>query len=184
MPYSICGLIIPEHEGFACAENKWPFVRLAEHVALIPLHRDYLLLNDGDLTKATEIHDWIAPQWLSEMCSRFSTSAYIEAEFWGGTGMQASVVWEADQIAFGPEVSAGAINAALRRMGIADGPTDTIHGLPLAPGQDPFDVVGLGRHRSVGGWLQEISEPCAAPNGGPAAPADNSNAPGKPPSVT
>ncbi|MCP5521145.1 MAG: hypothetical protein H7A46_06310 [Verrucomicrobiales bacterium] len=158
MPYSICGLIVPEHEDLACAESKWPFVRLAEQVALIPLDRDYLLLSDGDPTEAAEIHGWASPQWLSQMVSRFSRSAYIEAEFWGGTGMQASVVWEAGQITFGPEISTGAINTALRRLGIAGGPAVSIHGLPLAPGRDPFDVVGLGRHRSVGGWLQEIAE--------------------------
>jgi hypothetical protein len=98
--------------------------------------------------------------------------------------MQASVVWEAGQITFGPEISTGAINASLRRMGIADGPVVTIHGSPLAPGRDPFDVVGLGRHRSVGGWLQEIAEPSAAPNGGPATRLGNSGVTEGPPSVS
>jgi hypothetical protein len=158
MSYSICGLIVLQNEELACAEGKWPFVRLAEQVSFIPLEREYLLLRDGDETEPAEIHGWVSPQWLSQMVSKFSTAAYIEAEFWGGTGMQASIMWEAGQITFGPEILPGAINTALRRMGVDNGPVVTIYGLPLTPARDPFDIVGLNRHRSVGGWLHEIAK--------------------------
>jgi hypothetical protein len=148
------------------------------------LDRDYLFLTDGDETKPAEGFEFTLPQWLSDMGSCFSRSAYIEAEFWGGTGMQASVVLQKSRIFSGPLISSGAINFALRHMGIDDGSSVTVFGRAVPTGRDPFDMVGLGRHRSVGAWLQESAEPSAAPNGGPATPPGNSKPLGGPPSVS
>jgi hypothetical protein len=146
MSYSICGLIVPEREAAVCDEMKWPWVKLAEGVGLIPLARDYLLLVEGDQTEARDHLDLVFPEWLRGMLSRLTTAAYIEAEFFGGAGMQAA------------EISSGAINAALRRFGVSDGPAGVLYGVPLAPGKDPFDMVRLGRHRSVEGWLKKARE--------------------------
>ena len=151
MPYLICGLIIFQREEPVCAENELPFVTLDGGVSLIRLDRAYLFLTDGDLTDAAEVGEWFAPPWLSELKSRFSRSAYIEADFGGGFGMQASLVWEGGGIVSGPEISSGAINAALHRMGIDDGAPTIPYGLPLIPGEAPFDMVGLGRQRSTEG---------------------------------
>jgi hypothetical protein len=158
MSYSICGLVVPEREAAVCAENKWPCVTLAGGVRLIPLERDFLLLAAGDETEPCEHLDFVVPEWMAQMLSRFTTAAYVEAEFWGGTGMQASFVWEDGKMAFGPEVASGAINAALRRLGVQDESRGVFYGLPLIPGKEPFDMIGLGRHRSVGGWLQECAK--------------------------
>ena len=76
----------------------------------------------------------------------------------------ASVVLEQSTILSKPVISSGAINFALRQMGIDDGPSGTFFGLPVQSGKDPFDMVGLGRHRSVSAWLQEIAEQAAAGN--------------------
>lgn len=141
------------------------------------------VLKDGDLTDAAEVGEWVAPPWLSELMSRFSRCAYLEADFWGGFGMQASLVWEQGRIASGPEISSGAINAALRRMGIDDGAPTILYGWPLIPGEDPFDMVGLGRHRSVGGWLQACAERATAPKGSPATPAGDPGCSRRHPSV-
>ncbi len=74
---------------------------------------------------------------------------YLEAEFFGGTGSQAAVGWEAGRIAFGPRLTQTpgegrdgyedvpdgadlAIDEALRWLGVsAEG------------GQDEFDALGL-----------------------------------------
>jgi hypothetical protein len=124
----------------------------------MPLNHDYLLLSEGDETTASGHVDFVVPGWLQQMLCRFTKAAYIEAEFFGGAGMQAAFVWEEGRMAFGPEISGGAINAALRQLGIQDEATATLHGLPLMPGKDPFDMTGLGRHRSVEGWLKEWDE--------------------------
>ncbi|TAK94628.1 MAG: hypothetical protein EPO07_16455 [Verrucomicrobia bacterium] len=127
-------------------------------MSLVPLERDYLFLTEGDDTPSVEGFDFALPQWLADKVSGFSRSAFIEAEFWGGDGMQASVVFEQSKILLGPEISAGAINSALRQMGIVERPSITFFGLPVTKGKDPFDMVGLGKHRSVSAWLRASNE--------------------------
>jgi hypothetical protein len=79
--------------------------------------------------------------------------AYVEADFWGGTGTQFAAAWEAGELVLGPIVDGhdarpvtvrrSAISRALRRLGArADGHIDE------------FDAVGLGRHRRVAAWLE------------------------------
>ena len=83
--------------------------------------------------------------------SRLGPIAYVEAEFFGGVGEQAAVVWHRGEAVFGPtaqqfppevpEVGVGPINAVLRRLGVT-----------AVDGRDEFDTVGLGRHRHVEAW--------------------------------
>ena len=164
MSYSIRGLIITQSEERACSDRGWPVITLAAGVSLISLDRACLFVTEGDETPPSDDLEFNLPQWLSDIVSCFSRSAYIEAEICGGTGMQASVVLEQSTILSKPVISSGAINFALRQMGIEDGPSGTFFGLPVQSGKDPFDMVGLGRHRSVSAWLQEIAEQAAAGN--------------------
>jgi hypothetical protein len=76
--------------------------------------------------------------------------AYLEAAFQGGSGEQASIVWDRGSVVLGPlvdlEVSpspAAPINRALRRLGVRIEP----------PAEDEFATVGLGRRRWTGQWL-------------------------------
>jgi hypothetical protein len=158
MSYAISGLIVPQREDCICSECKLPFVKLAGNVSLIPLDRDYLFLTDGDITQPKGLVEFSVPQWLSELTERFTKAAYIEAEFWGGAGMQASTVLQQDKILFGPVISIDAVNSALRIMGVEDDPSIPIFGVLGLPIKDLFAAVGLGRHRSVDGWLREHAE--------------------------
>lgn len=159
MSYSLCAVVVPSVEESICNKREWPFVSLAAGVSLIPLARDYLLLTDGDETSPSADFEFVLPPWLSDIVSRFSRSAYIESAFSGGQGMQASIVFAGDQILDGPVISSAAINFALRHLGIDDERSLTFLGVAVSAGDDPFDVVGLGRHRCVVGWLGEIGEP-------------------------
>jgi hypothetical protein len=162
MSYSICGLIVPQREDCICSDYNWPCVKLASNVSLIPLDRDYLFLTDGDNTQPQTIVEFSVPQWLSAVTGRFTKAAYIEAEFWGGSGMQASTVLQQNKILFGPVISIDAVNSALRVMGVDDDPSIPIFGVLGLPIKDLFAVVGLGRHRSVDGWLREHAEQTSA----------------------
>jgi len=158
MPYTICGVIIPQSQEQICSEHKWPFVTLATSLSLIPLDQDFLFLTDGDTTKPSEDFEFNCPSWLLEMVSPFSKAAYIEAAFWGGDGMQASCVWKQHEIVFGPVISPVAINSALGQMGVAGAsPTGSFLASLFSSNQDAFDLVGLGRHRNVAGWLKDCS---------------------------
>jgi hypothetical protein len=70
--------------------------------------------------------------------------AYIETEYLAGEGYERCAVWQNAELALGPFDGAGSVNQVLRALGVKS-----------RPGQEPFDAVGLGRHRSIEGWLAE-----------------------------
>ncbi len=70
--------------------------------------------------------------------------AYIETEYFGGEGFERSAVFRDSNVILGPLEGGGAVNRALRALGVA-----------AQPGQEEFDAAGLGRHRSLEEWLSE-----------------------------
>ena len=72
--------------------------------------------------------------------------AYVEAEYFGGVGEQCSIVWQNRQVAMGPIKRSGAINKALRLLGVR-----------RSFARDEFNVLGLGRHREKEDWLEEVT---------------------------
>jgi hypothetical protein len=75
-------------------------------------------------------------------------AAYIEAEFFGGGGTQASIVWNNGRVAQPVLVSPHAINAALAVLGVR-----------ASPGEDEFEKLGLWRFRSTEEWHGEARRP-------------------------
>jgi hypothetical protein len=76
--------------------------------------------------------------------SQGTTIVYLETEYFGGEGYERSAVFRDGNLVLGPLDGAGAINQALRALGVVS-----------RPGQEPFDALGLGRHRSLEEWLSE-----------------------------
>ncbi|HEU4453449.1 MAG TPA: hypothetical protein VFR81_10325 [Longimicrobium sp.] len=71
--------------------------------------------------------------------------AYVETDYFGGTGEQAAIVWKDGRIYSGPEKSRiGAVSDALRRLGAEKGDA-----------HDEFDAIGLSRHRHNDGWIEQ-----------------------------
>jgi hypothetical protein len=70
-------------------------------------------------------------------------AAYLEAEFFGGDGMQAAILAENGGIVPGPFII-GAINAALSFLGVIS-----------AADADEFQAVGLDQHRMTDQWLAD-----------------------------
>lgn len=90
------------------------------------------------------------PAVLLELYSRLGSQrpvAYIEAEFFGGSGAQAHVLISQNGACTGSNVSDDAINDALAWLGVQ--PRD---------GNDRFDAVGLGKHRETDGWLASCNQ--------------------------
>ena len=80
--------------------------------------------------------------------------AYVETEYFGGQGSQSAGAW-VDGAARGAERGIGAINTALRAIGVV-----------AADGMDAFDTIGLGRRRRMEDYAAPA--PVAAPR--PALP--------------
>lgn len=71
--------------------------------------------------------------------------AYVETGYFGGTGDQAAMVLRNGYAQYGPIKSrSGAINGALRRLGV-----------PTGERADEFDVIGLWRNGTTHDWLAQ-----------------------------
>jgi hypothetical protein len=112
---------------------------------------------------------------LGSAMSRGGAVAYVETDYFGGTGDQAAIAWKDGRIAFGPEKARmGAVSDALRRIGAAKGEA-----------RDEFEAVGLDRHRGNDDWMEqavaeapsEDAERRARIIGGPAAADGEQGAP-------
>lgn len=93
----------------------------------------------------TDNGDAALPQTITALCSMLSANgaaAYIEAEYFGGEGMQSSALFEYGSMVEVPVVARGAINQALRNLGVEP-----------ADGTDEFDTVGLSKFRDTDEWL-------------------------------
>jgi hypothetical protein len=86
---------------------------------------------------SARVEEWVASASLG------GRLAYVEAEYFGGTGLQAAVGFQEGAIALGPmQADVGPINTALNFLGVV-----------RTAQMDEFDTVDLGRHRSVDDWV-------------------------------
>ncbi|MBR7782342.1 hypothetical protein [Undibacterium luofuense] len=125
-------------------------VQLPQDMALIPLDTNQRLkldiefcpLTDGGATELT------AP--LRALASKLSQNghiAYIEAEIFGGTGIQASQQFSHGKAITTIAIEINAINVALKSLGVSQ-----------AHASDEFDAIGLGIHRDTDQWIKGHSQ--------------------------
>jgi hypothetical protein len=91
--------------------------------------------------------------------------AYIEADYSGGKGSQASIVWKNKKVLFGPHYEGiGPLPAGedLREMPINN--ALRILGAERAHHKDIFDAIGLAEYRSTEQWAESVLR---APAGSP-----------------
>jgi len=127
--------------------HQLPVYPLLHGVTLIPITAELLSERFGfpDLDHAGPF--WKLGPALETLLTEISQAgavAYVEADYFGGTGTQVAAVWWRGQCVLGPVCSdgAGAINHALRRLGV-----------PHSAERDAFDEVGLGRFRHTEEWM-------------------------------
>ncbi|POM20951.1 hypothetical protein CSX04_02373 [Burkholderia cepacia] len=120
-------------------------VRLRGDIDMIPLDTAFRNAHAIPFCPLTDGGDTVLPPALLSLCEQLSAHAalaYVEAEFFGGSGTQAHARF-ADGRASGPlVVSDHAINEALRHLGVAKG--DAF---------DEFEAIGLDQHRDTDRWL-------------------------------
>ncbi len=123
-------------------------VALPGGMEMIPLGEDaraYYEIPYCPLTDEDDAGTPAAPPPLLRLCetlSRSGTIAYIEAEFFGGLGQQAHLIFAQGRQCASPLVAQDAINQALRALGAGKGSAI-----------DEFAALGLGRHRNTDAWL-------------------------------
>lgn len=168
MGYALEGLLAPPTVAEAAAVSLpgTGIVRLHERIDLVPITADAAeALSPGDRAIISLLTNRPLPPALTELLRRTSREgpiAYVEADFFGGIGQQASVLWEHGEVVLGPLVDPEPVNLVergahsewpfnhvLRRMGVL-----------VSPGHpDEFATVGLGGHRETKDWLADATEP-------------------------
>ncbi len=93
-------------------------------------------LTDGDGNLPVELVS------LCKAISRKSHLAYVEAEFFGGDGTQASVVFNGGKNVSPIVIDAHAINSALAQIGVQ-----------RLNSRDEFAALWLDKHRNTEDWL-------------------------------
>jgi hypothetical protein len=131
-------------------------VPLGQQLSLLPV-TDALLKAVTIASAAQPSGFWKMPAGLDHAlaaCSANGPVAYLEADYFGGTGSQNAQVWEHGQIVLGPlhlaedqpfPADGSPISQALRRIGVDKGHH-----------HDEFDAVGLSRHRETDDWLVNL----------------------------
>jgi len=139
-------------QAFIAKRDSFP-LRLPETLVLVELDQGIQMIPVGESVQQRygisdlplmDDRNTELPASLLELFRELSSAgkvAYIEAEIFGGVGTQAYVYAETGKVDTAV-VGDRAINAALQLLGVM-----------RKPGFDEFDSVGLGRNRSVEGWL-------------------------------
>jgi len=145
MSYSIQAFVALQGTFNANASNGFAVVQLDNGVEIVPIGSTTREHFGIPFLPLTDEGSKELPPALLELHSSLGSQrpvAYIEAEFFGGSGAQAHVLISQTAASAGVNVSGDAINDALAWLGVH--PCD---------GKDRFDTVGLGKHRETDAWL-------------------------------
>jgi hypothetical protein len=141
--YTLQALIASRDVLASLADQDCFIVALQNDIAMIPLSSAARARFGMPFLPLTDDGSEQLPEPAADLLAHASCRgrlAYIEAEYFGGSGTQAHVLYESGaQIQI--VVNGIAINEALRFLGVrADAKVDE------------FATVGLGRHRNTEGW--------------------------------
>lgn len=145
MAYTLQALVMKSGSLRAPLPGALKVVPLLAGADLIPIDASALKALGLPFLPLTDEGSAGLPFGISQLCEKLSAHsalAYIEAEFFGGSGTQAHAIYSAGKSIGEPVVSESSINDALSYLGISKG--DSL---------DEFEAVGLGRHRNTESWL-------------------------------
>jgi hypothetical protein len=143
MAYTLQAVIGEEPLLRACGPNR-PLVPLAQGKALVPLLGGTEVGAEISFLPLTDEGAEQMPESIAAICRELSTNgriAYVEAEYFGGEGVQAAVLWENGLQVGSIELSRDAINRVLRVLGVGAGGA-----------HDEFEALNLGQHRRTEEW--------------------------------
>lgn len=150
MSYSIQAFVALQGTFNADLSNGLIVIRLDNGVEIVPVGSAARKLYGIPFLPLTDEGSQELPAVLLELYSTLRCErpvAYIEAEFFGGSGAQAHVLISQNGDGADVYVSDDAINDALAWLGVQ-----------ARDGKDLFDTVGLGKHRETDGWLDSSDQ--------------------------
>ena len=127
-------------------------VHLEQGIGMIPISEELLNALEQSET-SSDVTKELGFEFLSEVVlawalrlSKGTTLAYLEAEFISGEGTESAVVLRDGTVVLGPLQGTGAVNRALRTLGVS-----------VPSRHEEFEAVGLGKHRNPEEWLADLS---------------------------
>lgn len=164
-------LIIGREGGIAAFLQAWPGTRVVELAGgwqAIPVDDalyDAVVAAHPDAVRAEALD--FAPAGLDAALAAATAGggalAYVETEYFGGTGGQSAMAYVDGRVKMEPARAewAGPINQALRRIGV----------VPEGE-KDAFDTIGLGERRTMEDYEPEGIVRLRTPQAEPAKPAE------------
>ena len=141
MAFTLQALIGDSAEVKRAAPVGSLIVALPQAKALCPLTKSVRSEHGISFLPLTEEGLDDVPTAIEALVRQSKKIAYVEAEYFGGDGTQASAIWEEGRLVFGPLVASDAINQALRLLGVLK-----------EKESDEFEALSLGRHRDTEKW--------------------------------
>ncbi|HUT30900.1 MAG TPA: hypothetical protein VMX13_13995 [Sedimentisphaerales bacterium] len=166
MSYTIQAIIGPVGVLAALHEPNVMVVAIPQGFGMIPLTESLRRDLGIPLLPFTGQESTVIPHPLEVLIKKVSkggTLAYIEAEFFGGLGTQASFVVKQERFEQRLVVGRDAINNALRCLGVTKGGAC-----------DEFDALKLGENRCTDDWIGLNSQRCPVTAGTSPAHAQSS----------
>jgi hypothetical protein len=119
-------------------------VTLQQDIAIIPITNE--LCEEIGVNSEIEKFYKLSPE-IEEWAQQISAAgfvAYVEAEFFGGTGSQSAIAWNAGSRVINPIHGENAINQILKHLEVN---RENAH--------DEFEAIGLGKHRNTNEWKRK-----------------------------
>ena len=139
--------IIGTHKVIQELENNWGNAKEIE----LPQGYGMVFLTDEFSDDVAEVYDvfgefrcyelvhfTVAIGQLLQQYTQNTKLAYVETDYFGGTGTQGGVLYENGQISIAPRSGEGTINILLRELGVS-----------CEPNKDEFDSLNLGIYRRM-----------------------------------
>jgi hypothetical protein len=120
-------------------------VPLTDQVALLPMtEKLFDEINDYRINDTIGSFDFLTADVEREILNTIDGGmvAYVEVEYFGGTGSQSGILWKEGKRIYEKELEQDVVNDILRQFGVVK-----------EASKDEFDTVGLGRNRRTERWL-------------------------------
>lgn len=127
-------------ENVRAVYPRLPAVNAPQGFVILPVDADFIDAVAGGRPRQSTETFMLLTDGLHDLLdlSRFGPLAYIETEYFGGTGGQGAVVYSGREVVMGPEWhDSGPISRALGLIGVK-----------RCPVGDRFSALGLGAYRS------------------------------------
>lgn len=121
-------------------------ISLRQNYEMLPFTDELLEKHEIIFLPLTDEGLAVLPENIRSLCESLSTKnklAYVEAEFFGGAGTQASAIFSEGNMEVAPIINESAINHALKILGVAKNANF-----------DEFESLGLHEQRDINKWVE------------------------------